>query len=64
MPLKCAHLIRIARREPVTHSRRILSLGPRLCNVSLAFLDLFQRLHRAVQGVLVVSPELGVCAFE
>ena len=35
-----------------------------LYSVSLALLDLLQRLHRSVQSVLVVSSELWVCAFQ
>lgn len=32
--------------------------------VSLALLDLLERLHGAVQRMPMVSPEFGICAFE
>ena len=32
--------------------------------IPFPLLDLLQRLHGAVQGMSVISPELGVCAFE
>lgn len=35
-----------------------------LCSIPLPLLDLLQRLHGAMQRVLVVSSELRVCTFE
>lgn len=36
----------------------------RLSSISLSLLHLLERSHRAVQRVLVVAAELGVCAFQ
>jgi hypothetical protein len=34
------------------------------CSISLSLPDFFQRLHRSMQRMLVISSELGVCALE
>lgn len=34
------------------------------CGISLALLHFLERLHRAVQSVLVVSSEFGICALQ
>jgi len=54
----------IGRNMPPVPSQQYSRKFSSLCSIPLPLLNLLQRLHGAVQRVLVVSSELRVCAFE